>query len=197
MRKKSLYILLIPLIAWSCYPGGVQYYEETDVVYTEYDEEFDFSSRRTYAMPDSVVKVTGNIIEGEPPEFIKEPYNTEIIDRIKSNMSANGWDLVDDPADADLVLFPAAWTNTTIYYWYNYWCWYYPWYCGWGWYPSFTSVTTGTLLMTMVVDGEEYVEPTTVWTSAVNGLLSGAQNTNRINNAIDQAFAQSPYLKVN
>ena len=51
--------------------------------------------------------------------------------------------------------------------------------------------------MTMVVDGDEYVEPTRVWTGAINGLLSGAQSGSRINNGIDQAFTQSPYLKIN
>jgi hypothetical protein len=26
-------------------------------------------------MPDKVVKITGNFVEGEDPEFVKEPYN--------------------------------------------------------------------------------------------------------------------------
>jgi hypothetical protein len=152
-------------------------------------------------MPDNVVNVSGKIIEGEPPEFIKEPYNTQIIERIELNLSNLGWERVDDPSTAGVVLFPASWTNTTVYYWYDYWCWYYPWYCGWGWYwyptVSVSSYTTGTLVMTMVVDGDEYVEPTRVWTGAINGLLSGVQNGSRINNGIDQAFTQSPYLKIN
>jgi len=105
-----------------------------------------------------------------------------------------------DPVNADLVLFPAAWTNTTIYYWYDYWCWYYPYYCGWGWgwgYPSVSSYTTGTLLMTLVADGDDYVEPFRVWSAAANGLLSGAYNTDRVLKTIDQAFEQSPYLNIN
>lgn len=48
--------------------------------------------------------------------------------------------------------------------------------------------------MTLVADGDEYVQPTSVWTSAANGLLSGSYNATRTNNAIDQAFSQSPYL---
>jgi len=112
-------------------------------------------------------------------------------------MTALGWTETDDPAVADLVLFPAVWTNTTIYYWYNNWCWYY-YYCGWGWgYPSASSYTTGTLLMTLVADGDDYIEPTRVWTGAINGLLSGAYSTSRVTRGIDQAFTQSPYLKTN
>jgi len=199
MRKLTIYssILVLALSLGSCYPGGIEYYEDTDVVYTDYEVDYDFLSMSTYSMPDNVVRISGEIIDGEDPEFIKEPYNTQIINRIAENMADLGWTRVDDPADADLVLFPASWTNTTIYYWYDYWCWYYPYYCGWGWgYPSggVSSYTTGTLVMTLVADGEEYVEPSRVWTGAVNGLLSGANNINRIYKGIDQTFEQSPYL---
>jgi hypothetical protein len=195
MKLKIVLYLSIFLYLASCYPGGVEYYDETDLVYTNYDAKFDFASQGSYSMPDRIVKITGNLISGEDPEFIKEPYNGQMIDRIESNMSALGWTRVEDPEAADLVLFPAVWTNTTVYYWYDYWCWYYYYYCGWGWgYPSVSSYTTGTLVMTLVASGDEYIDPSSVWVSAVNGLLSGAYNVSRVNNAIDQAFEQSPYL---
>jgi hypothetical protein len=178
-----------------CYPDGAEYYEETDIVYTDYDDQYDFKSKGTYSIPDKIVKITGELKDGEDPEFVKEPYNTQVLQKIKSNMTALGYTETADPENADLVLFPAVWTNTTITYYYDYWCWYYPYYCGWGWgYPSVSSYTTGTLLMTLVADGEEFVQSTNVWTAAVNGLLSGYYDINRVNKAIDQAFKQSPYL---
>ena len=197
MKKAFFVILGAAIILASCYPQGPEYYEDLDLVYTNYESSFDFVSKGTYSMPNKIVKITGNLVQGEDPEFVKEPYNTQILQRIETNMTALGWTKVANPEDADVVLFPATWTNTTVYYWYDYWCWYYPYYCGWGWgwyYPSVSSYTTGTLVITMVADGDEYVEPSRVWTSAVNGLLSGAMNTNRLNNGIDQAFKQSPYL---
>ena len=198
MKKKLFFYLSIIVLLGSCYPNGIEYYEDTDVVYTNYEEEFDFTSLGSYAIPDKIVKVTGNVGEGEDPEFVQEPFNTQMLQKMESNMSALGWTKVEDPAEADLVLFPAVWTNTTVYYWYDYWCWYYPYYCGWGWgYPSVSSYSTGTLVMTLVADGENYVDPARVWTSAANGLLSGSYNVNRVNKAIDQAFEQSPYLKTN
>jgi hypothetical protein len=110
-------------------------------------------------------------------------------------MTYLGWTKVDDPNTADLALMPASWTNTTIIYWYDYWCWYYPYYCGWGWYyPYTTSYTTGTLVMTLVSKSADYTEPHTVWTAAINGLMSGAYNVSRANDAINQAFEQSKYL---
>jgi hypothetical protein len=192
--KIAIYLVVIGIMA-SCYPQGPEYYEDLDLVYTNYDDTFDFASKGTYSMPDKIVKVSGDLAEGADPEFVKEPYNTQMLTKIAANMTALGYTRVDDPEDADLVLFPATWTNTTVYYWYDYWCWYYPYYCGWGWgYPSVSSYTTGTLVMTLVADGDDYIEPTRVWTAAANGLLSGAYNTNRVNQAIDQAFTQSPYL---
>jgi len=194
MKKNVLYLIGIILLMVSCYPGEIESYEETDLVFTNYTESFDFASAGTYAMPNEIVKITGNLAEGENPEFVSEPYRTQILSNIKSNMTALGWSEVEDPADADLTLFPAVWTNTTVVYWYDYWCWYY-YYCGWGYYyPSYSTYTTGTMVMTMVVSGEGYEEPSSVWTAAINGLLSGYSDVSRINSAIDQAFKQSPYL---
>jgi hypothetical protein len=43
-------------IIWisGCNPGGFDNYEETDIVVTSYDEEYDFSSIVTYYMPDTI-----------------------------------------------------------------------------------------------------------------------------------------------
>jgi hypothetical protein len=195
MKKNVFYFLGILFLMFSCYPEGIEYYEETDIVFTDYTETFDFASIGTYSMPDKIVKVTGNLVEGEDPEFVPEPYNTQILNKIESNMTALGWTKIADPESADLALLPAVWSNTTIVYYYDYWCWYYYYYCGWGWYyPYATSYTTGTMVMTLVAHGEEYIEPSTVWTAAINGLMSGAYDTSRITKAIDQAFKQSPYL---
>ena len=197
MKQKFLALAFIAGLMFfgGCYPDGAQYYEDTDVVYTDYDNNYSFESKGTYSMPDKIVKITGNLSEGETPEFVKEPFNTQILQKIESNMTALGYTKTADPANADMVLFPAVWQNTTIYYYYDYWCWYYPYYCGWGWgYPSVTAYTTGTLLMSLVADGEEFVEPAKVWTAAVNGLLSGYYDVDRVNKGIDQAFKQSPYL---
>jgi hypothetical protein len=195
MNKQFIFYFSIILLLGSCYPQGPEYYEDLDLVYTNYDDQYDFGSKGTFAIPDKIVKVSGNLIEGEDPEFVDEPFNGQILQQIENNMSELGWTKTDDPANADVVLFPAVWSNTTIYYWYDYWCWYYPWYCGWGWgYPSASSYTTGTLVMTLVAEESNYLEPTRVWTAAANGLLSGAVDITRVNRSIDQAFEQSPYL---
>ncbi|MBN2175112.1 MAG: DUF4136 domain-containing protein [Bacteroidales bacterium] len=196
MKKNVFYLLGIIFIMVSCYPDGPEYYEDLDVVYTNYSEDFDFNSNNTFAMPDKIVKIEGNLIEGEDPEFVQEPINSQLIGQIESNMTTKGWTKVEDPANADLVLFPAVVTNTTVVYYYDYWCWYYPYYCGWGYYypVSVSSYTTGTLIMSLVADGENYVQPSAIWYAAANGIMTGEYNTSRVTRAIDQAFEQSPYL---
>lgn len=196
MKKKIVFYFSILLILGSCYPDKAIYYSDTDITYTTYEEAFDFKSKKTYAIPDKIVKIMDS--DGEDPEYVQEPFNTQMLQKMEANMKDLGWDKVDDPENADIKLLPAVWTNTTIYYWYNnYWCMWYPYYCGWGWgYPSVSSYTTGTLLMTLVVDGEDYIDPFRVWTAASNGLVSGAYDKTRVERGIDQSFEQSPYLNI-
>jgi hypothetical protein len=194
MKKNVFYLIGIILLMVSCYPDETMYYDDTDLVYTNYTETFDFAGKGTYAMPDKIVKVTGNLAEGQEPEYVSPTYATVILGNIESNMTTLGWTRVEDPADADLTLFPAVWTNTTVVYWYDYWCWYY-YYCGWGWYyPSYSTYTSGTLVMGLAASGGDYVEPSIVWAAAINGLMSGSYDVTRVTNALNQAFKQSPYL---
>lgn len=199
----SFVLFLSLVILWGCYPGGAEYYDETDIVYTNYDKNYDFKSKGTYSLPDKIVKVTGD--PNAPPEYINDIYGVPILDEIDAQMQALGWTKVDVNATPDVQVLPAAWTSTTVIYggyWGNYWCWYYPYYCGGGWYYPYypvTTYTTGTLVMTLVdpnaesTDGSKRVS----WSAAINGLLSGTYDVNRVLNGVDQAFAQSPYLKTN
>lgn len=51
--------------------------------------------------------------------------------------------------------------------------------------------------MTLVDPNQESTDGSkrVAWTGAINGLLSGTYDISRIEKGIDQAFAQSPYLK--
>ncbi len=198
-----LIVILAGLLA-GCYPAGPEYYEDYDIVLTNYNDQYDFASKGTYAMPDQIVKITGNLVEGDAPEFIKDVYGTQILAKIDQNMQALGWTKVDVSADPDVLVTPAAWETTTIYYWYDYWGWwyggYYPgWCCYYPYYPSYSALTTGTLVWTMLDPDQEDIggKPISQWTAAINGILRSTYDAGAVNQAIDQAFAQSPYLKTN
>jgi hypothetical protein len=187
-----------------CYPStGPEYYEETDIAYTNYDRNFAFASKSTYSLPDKVVKITGK--PDQPPEYVKDIYGIPILAQIDADMQSLGWTKVDITNNPHVQLLPASWSSTTIIYggyWGNYWCWYYPYYCGGGWYYPYVPVatySTGTLVTTMVDPNQESADGSkkVVWTGAINGMLSGTSDITRIKNGIDQTFMQSPYLKRN
>jgi hypothetical protein len=205
MRKKLIAVLMIAsqFALWGCYLEGPEYTDDLDLVVSNYDNTFDFVSKGTYSLPDKIVKITGD--PTAPPEYIKDIYGIPILAEIKANMTALGWTLVDVNASPDVQLLPAAWTTTTIVtggYYGGYYCWYYPYYCGGGWYYPYTPVSsysTGTMLMSMVNPNQESTDGSLplVWTAAMNGLMSGTYDIDRIKKGINQAFAQSPFLKTN
>ncbi len=201
-QKMYAYALILSMgLLWGCYPQGAEYVDELDIVYSAYDQDHDFQSQGTYSLPDQIVKITGK--DDEQPEFIKDVYAQPMLAQIRENMEKYGWEEVPVEENPDIQLLPAAWSTTTIYSYYgDYWCWYYPYYCGGGWYypyPSYSSYTTGTFVMTMVSPNDESTDESkkVVWTSAINGLLQGTYDVSRITKAIDQSFAQSTYLKTN
>lgn len=186
-----------------CYPGGADFTEDYDVVYTNHSSKYDFQSKGTYAMPDQIV-VDVEVDHGDTiVEYMKDIYADPILQRIADNMSTLGWTRVDISTSPDILLTPAGISSTTYYYdyWYNWW--YGGWYGGWGWYyPPYVTVssfTTGSLIMTIAdpnVDSAINASEA-VWVSAVNGILNGSYDLNRVLNGIDQAFKQSAYLKTN
>lgn len=199
--KQKIYMLALMIsfsLLTSCYPDGADYADETDIVYTAYDKEADFQSKGTYAMPDQIVKITGNYQDNEEIEYINDIYAKPILANIDSNMTAYGWTKVDKDSDPDVVILPAAWSTTYVVYWYDYWCWWDPYYCGGWWYPYpiTSSYSSGTLILNMVDPKSEDPNGTRkgIWIGAINGLLSGSYSQNRVNNAVNQAFKQSSYL---
>ena len=199
--KTVMKVLVLCGALVGCHPQGPEFTEDYDIVLTYFKDNYDFASKNTYAIPDRIVKITGNLIDDDEPVFIPDVVAEKILARIKTNMTALGWQQVDISANPDVLLAPASWETTTINYYYDYWYWwwggYYP---GWGYPPVYaTSYTTGTLVMTLIdpdvinANGNPVVQ----WTGAINGVMTGAYDELRINNAIDKAFLQSPYLKTN
>jgi Domain of unknown function (DUF4136) len=197
--SKMLLTAVTGVFLLGCYPAGPEYVEDLDVVYSTYNETYDFKAKNTYAMPDKIV-VDVKIDNGDTTYvYMKDKFATSILNAIETNMTSLGWTRVNISATPDVLVTPAAWTSTTYFYsyWYDWWYGYGGWY-GW-YYPPYYSVssyTTGTMAIVIADPNEE--TPTgrteTKWLAAINGLYSGAYDVNRINTYINQAFAQSPYL---
>lgn len=200
---KHFFRASLVLLLAGCYPQGPEYVEDTDVVYTTYDERFTFNTKETYAMPDMIV-MDVEIDNGDTTyEYMPDKFAKPIFDKIIENMTALGYDQVDIDENPDLLLTPAAISSTTYFYsyWYDWWygCYYG---CGWGWYypPYYTisSYTTGSMIITLTDPNAAADSPInrsqTVWISAANGLVSYAYDITRVTRSIDQSFRQSPYL---
>lgn len=204
-RRRQVYaaFLCIPLILLGCYPEGAEYIEDYDLVITNHDKAFDFGSVNTFALPDEVVKLTGNLIKGEDPEFIEDEYADIIINSIRENMEDKGWIEVLKDEDPDVIILPSAVSSTTFIWYYDwwYWDWWYPYYW-WGWYYPYPiyggSYTSGSVFIQMTYpDGITAADNIPViWSAILNGLLEGDVDKidDRIERGIDQAFDQSPYL---
>ncbi|MBC6367368.1 DUF4136 domain-containing protein [Algoriphagus sp. AK58] len=191
------------LTLWGCYPDGMDYYEDTDVVFTQHDVEFDFNSRQTYSLPDKIV-IDVKIDNGDTTwVYMKDSFAKPILQSIETNLSNYGWTKVTLSQKPNVVVTPAATKNTTVFYSYWYDWWYGGWYPGWGWYyPPYYSVsayTTGTVIITMSDPNVNNAvgKSEIAWLMVGNGLASGAGDVSRVTRAIDQAFTQSPYLKTN
>ncbi len=206
-----LSIVILAVVA-GCYPDEAEYIEELDLVYTNHYASFDFQSKRTFAMPDSVVKITGDNYDDPDgngkPEFAKSSYSTAIITSLKQQMQSYGWQLVDKRANPDIILLPSTMTTTNIYYYYDwyYWDWWYGGWYGWyypGWYypPYVTGYRSGSVFIQMIdrtTATPDSDNVAVVWHMILNGLAEGDQSNiaARIQSSIAQGFQQSPYLKL-
>ena len=208
MIKRILFFGVIAALIAGCYPGGAEYTDELDLVVTTYNKDYAFAASNTYAIPDKIPKIQGDLKPGETPKFVDAATAKVILDGIKLNLKNLGYAEVISNADVVVTVAALEVTTTSVYcndWWYGGWWGYYPGYPGYGgcYYPSAYSYSTGTILISMIDDKEEDGEPETpvkgVWGAAINGLLSdNASSLNaRITNSLNHAFEQSPYLKTN
>jgi hypothetical protein len=202
LLKLFSFIVLSFLMA-RCYPDGPEYIEQYDLVYSNYDDTYGFEAKKTYAIPDKIMKVDDDLITGEGPNFVKDTYAKPMLEQINKNMSEYGWTKVEKDDNPDVMLAPVAYELTTTVYWGygGYWDW---WYGGWyGWYypyyPVTTTYSTGSLVVNMLDPNDLSAndKARVAWTFVVNGLLEGSTTsfTSRYTKGINQAFEQSPYIK--
>ncbi len=185
----------------ACYPQGAEFVDELDLVLTDYDDSYDFGTRTTYTINDDIP-----LIGTTPPSDLDGPTPAVILTRIKSIMEARGYEEVDADEEPDMhLLVGAIEVKTTVVGcgggggWWGY----YPGYPSGCWYPVAYSYSTGSILMTLwdkdsLPNADNDTTPPE-WEAGINGLLQGSQSsiTTRIQNSIDQAFAQSPYIQSN
>jgi hypothetical protein len=191
---RTIFFLLFASLAFilnSCYPGDTLTAADTDVIATFFSKNADFSTKMTFAMPDSIVRID----EDGNPISDPGPYDQQILNKIEQNLQQMGYTEEQDPANADVLVVTFVTTTTWVSggcynWWYGWW---YP-YPGWC-YPVAYTYQTGSILITMT-DPQNQTSTEGLWIAGINGILedNSAGISARINNNIDQAFKQSPYL---
>ena len=195
----------------ACHPDEPTSVAELDVVATAHDDTVNFVNIGTFVMPDSVVEIV-------PPESVatalpfNHAYDQLILDGVAAKLAELGYTRLPSFAagtpDVVVLIKGVAVQNTDVYVsypWWGYWGWY-GWPCcygpGWGaGYPvvSVSQYDVGTIAIDMWdlrrADPVAMQIPA-IWTAALRGLLEGSavDAPFRIDQAIDRAFAQSPYL---
>jgi len=207
MKIKTIFLALTVAVIgmWGCYPGSVTV-SELDTVLTIYEDKEDFSRFKTYHMPDTIIAV------GEEGDY-ESKYDQQILDQVRKNLVALGYQSVSTIDSADIVVLLEKSNSELLVGWNpcpTCWCGYWCWYPGWGWggynpyYPGggvVYSYPIGTIFINMFDNTGVEMPMTAIapWVGSFNGLISGSdsQILARVDNAIDQAFEQSPYLGTN
>lgn len=213
--RSPLPLLLLGLtgavaLGTACYPDEPTAAAQLDVVATAHDDTVNFGTIRTFIMPDSVVAIV-------PPESVltalpfPHQYDHIILDGVAKRMAELGYTRLTVLApgivpDVAVTVRGIAVRNTDIYVypWWGYWGWY-GWPCcyGPGWGITYPTTVVQYDVGTIVIDMWDLRRPDVaaktlpgIWVAALRGLLEGSQADAepRINQALDRAFSQSPYL---
>lgn len=179
------------------------------LVYTACDTDVTFDLFESYFLPDSIL-IIGNKNQSE---YWSDETAQEIIATVAAGLDAAGYSRSFDKDAADLGVQLSFVRRVTYFVGYNnpYWWWYYPYYwapsywgdwTGWHYpYEVYYGYTAGSLLTEMVDLAADQVtnrKLPVVWNSYIGGLLTSSTDLNleRTVAALQQAFAQSPYLNI-
>lgn len=207
--KKILLISAVIMMAAACHKEPYGNDDGEYLVYTTPGKDVDFSPFKTYYLADSLL-VIGS---GDNPQYSQSDNAMELIERVRNNMENYGYVYTSDRDDADLgiqMTFVIKTERFVKYYSNPYWWLDYPGYwlpgfwgnwCGFYYpYPISYTYSTNALMIDMVnLDSpqgkDEKLE--VVWSSYIGGPAgySLSSDIDRIEDSIDQAFVQSPYLK--
>ena len=208
--KKILFISAAVLLLAACHKEP--YPQDGDngyLVYTSPGKDVNFKNYKTFDIADSLLVIG----EKDKPVYSQSQSALALIQAYRINMEKAGFIYTPSNPDADLgvqLTYVIKTERYVKYYDDPYWWLDYPGYWPAGYWGSWTgyyyprpvvyTYTSNALLADIVnLTGEqEEGKPLEVlWTSYIGGPASSSlqQDVQRLTSAVDQAFAQSPYLK--
>ena len=206
--KRIIFISTLLLLALACQKEP--YSQDNDgeyLVYTSPAKDVTFSEFRTFDIADSVLVIG----QTKNPYYSQSDNALALIQAYRTNMEKLGYIYLPSNPEAQLGIQvtyaedterfvqyyddPYWWLDYPGYwpagYWGNWTGWYYP-------YPVVYTYTTNAVIADMVdlTAGEENGKLKIIWSCYIGGPTSASisYDVKRMSAAVDQAFAQSPYL---
>lgn len=210
--KKLIPLLFTVVLLASCEKEpGLDKVQDNYVVYTQYDKDANFSKDSTFYIADSVLVISDN--KKENATYLDSQVGDYIINAFTTHMKSKGYYRETDKSKATFGL-QLSFVESTYYYsnspsWWSDFPWYWspsywwPWYSGIWYhpYPFIYSYTAGSLVcemvdITSITKTSTANKPTIIWNSYITDIGTITPNNDyKVAKAIDQAFAQSPYLQ--
>jgi hypothetical protein len=208
MAVKRLLVFLLALIVAACrlQPGADELLNDM-VVVTNYDESVDFDTFPTYTIPDDSI---GLITNESNMEWITDNYASMVTEALRRNMSSTGRTRVEKDESPALAINVYVVRDVRVYQnvvypnYYGYPGYGYGGYYGYPGYFNYPQVinyqSQSAIMIIEMVDlvnidpgsGETRV----IWAANIGDLINTYDRDSKVVEAIDQAFAQSEYLKL-
>ena len=201
-------ITLFAVTGWSCQtePDSAELIDEM-VVSTNYDPNADFTAYTTYAIPTDTIGFVSNNSNDTIITSPESSYPRHVLNNIRANLDALGYTRVSRTENPDLgvnvmvvndfnvfqeVVYPNSYGYPGSYYsgYYGYGSYYY--------YPYVNTYAynTGVLIIELVdlKNRNQQNQVKVVWDAYLGDLYSTIDRNTQTEDAIGQAFIQSPYL---
>ena len=207
MKKLLILMGITCPLFWSCEPEpDTRRLLDQLVVSTNYDTEAQFSNFTTYSIATDTI---GFVSNKSPNDTIIVQKNSifprPVLQRVESNLNAIGYNRVDKNASPDLRINVYVVNDFNLFQQVVYNNYYYPSYYGYGGgyggyygypYVNTYATNTGSLIVEILdlrnVTADKKVK--VLWSAYMGDVYSTIDLVKQSEEAIDQAFVQSPYL---
>lgn len=205
---KKLFFVLPWIALLSCAPpDDTMRLLDQLVVSTNYDTEASFSQYTTYSMAtDTIGFFSNHSNDTIIVQTSSSSYPRPVLSRIQQNMQSRGFQRVDRNADPDLRVNVYVVNDFNVYQQVSYPGYYYPSYYGYGYgyggyyggYPYVSTYAQNTGALVVEILDLRHITPDkkvkSIWNAYMGDVYSTIDLIKQSEEAIDQAFVQSPYL---
>lgn len=202
LKKISCFVVpLLGATTMACEPtpDELELYDQM-VVSTNYDNQVDFSAYTTYSLMEDTIGLVSNYAYDDT--IIVSSYASKVVDVVTANLNAAGYQQVAATEEPDWAVNIIILKNLNLYQQVNYVPGYYGYGGGYSYYNYYSNYyvstyvqNTGTLVVE-IVDLKNITnnQAKILWNAYMGDIYGTLDLAEQSIDAIDQAFAQSPYI---